>query len=55
MFEDFKSDFEDLNPLIKKKAIEIAQNLVEKEGYEKEKAIKEGIKRAEEWFFDLEG
>ncbi|SDB27258.1 hypothetical protein SAMN03097699_0427 [Flavobacteriaceae bacterium MAR_2010_188] len=55
MFEDFKSDLEDLNPMLRKKAIEIANQLMETGEFDQEKALREGIIRAEQWFFNLEG
>lgn len=54
-FKDFDADLNHLVPQVKAKAIEIANTLLDKEGYSKEKAISEGIKRAEEWFMDLGG
>lgn len=55
MFEDFKTDLDSLNPPVRKKALEIAKQLVEEKNYSKEKAITEAIVKAEEWFYDLEG
>lgn len=52
-FENFKADLEQLTPLVRKRAIEIAQKLMEdEEGISEAQAIKMGIKRAEEWFLD---
>ena len=55
MFEDFKMDLDSLNPMIRKKAIEIAKQLVIEKKYTDKKAIAEAIVQAEEWFYDLEG
>lgn len=55
MFEDFKTDLDALDPSIKEKALEIAEQLVLKKNYTEKKAIAEAIKQAEEWFYDLEG
>jgi hypothetical protein len=54
-FDDFDADLKDLSPEAREKAIEIANKLMKESGYTEEKAIKEGIKKAEEWFYDLEG
>ncbi|MCX2838433.1 hypothetical protein HC174_12190 [Salinimicrobium sp. CDJ15-81-2] len=55
LFEDFKTDLESLNPPVREKALEIANELVKEEKYTKKEAITEAIKQAEEWFYDLEG
>lgn len=52
-FEGFDADLDHLAPQVKAKAIEIANVLVKENGYSKEMAIVEAIKRAEEWFKDL--
>ena len=54
-FEQFKTSLDELHPEIKEKAIEIAKKLVIEKSYTRENAIKEGIVKAEEWFYDLEG
>lgn len=54
-FENFKADLENLTPEVRKKALEIAQKLKEKGDVSEDEAIKEGIKRAEEWFLDSLG
>lgn len=51
-FEDFKADLKDLTPEVRKKALNLVKKLMEKEGYSKDKAIKEAIVEAQEWFFD---
>tara|TARA_R100000655_G_scaffold60828_2_gene99208 strand:- start:105 stop:281 length:177 start_codon:yes stop_codon:yes gene_type:complete len=54
-FEEFKTSLDELHPEIKEKAIEIAKKLVIEKSYSRENAIKEGVVKAEEWFYDLEG
>lgn len=55
MFKDFKTDLASLSPKIREKALEIAGKLVKEKDYTKKEAIKEGIVKAEEWFYDIEG
>lgn len=54
-FENFKTDLDDLDPRVREKALEIANNLMEKDDYSEERAIEEAIKEAEEWFLDRQG
>ena len=54
-FENFKADLDNLTPEVRKKALEIAQKLMKAGDISEDGAIKEGIKRAEEWFLDSEG
>lgn len=54
-FEDFETDLKDLSQKVRIKALEIANELNKKEHYSKEKAIKEAIVKAQEWFYDSEG
>lgn len=54
-FENFNAQLETLTPEVRKRALEIAKNLMKKGGVSEDKAIKEGIMRAEEWFLDSEG
>lgn len=54
-FEDFETDLKDLSPKVRIKALEIANKLKKKEKYSKDKAIKEAIVKAQEWFYDSEG
>ena len=54
-FEEFKTSLDELHPEIKEKAIEIAKKLGIEKSYSRENAIKEGVVKAEEWFYDLEG
>ena len=55
MFEDCRTDFDTLDPVIRKKALEIANQLMKQGKFTEKEAINEAIKRAEEWFYDLEG
>ena len=55
MFEDFKTDLDTLNPIVREKALSIAKELIEKKDISEKEALSEGIIRAEEWFYDLEG
>jgi len=54
-FEEFKTSLDGLHPSVKEKALEIAKSLVIEKNYTKGNAIKEGIMKAEEWFYDLGG
>ena len=54
-FEEFKASLDGLHPAVKQKALEIAKSLVIEKNYTKGNAIKEGIMKAEEWFYDLGG
>ncbi|WP_168926319.1 hypothetical protein [Marixanthomonas ophiurae] len=54
-FEDFKTDLDTLNPIVREKALSIAKELIEKKDISAKEALSEGIIRAEEWFYDLEG
>lgn len=54
LFNDFGLELDGLNSMVKERAIEIANQLLE-EGLSKQEALKEGIKQAQEWFLDLEG
>ena len=55
LFEGFDARFKELDPRVQKEALELAKRLMEKEGYDREAAIKEAIKQAEQRFLDLEG
>jgi len=54
-FEEFKTSLDELHPEIKEKAIGIANKLMIEKSYTRENNIKEGVVKAEEWFYDLEG
>ncbi|UZH54152.1 hypothetical protein JRG66_09085 [Salinimicrobium tongyeongense] len=55
IFENFKTDLNALDPLVKEKALYIANQLMRQGKYSEKEAITEAIKRAEEWFYDMEG
>ena len=54
-FENFQVELNELKPEVREKAIEIAINLIEQKGLSEEEAIRQGIKRAGEWFLNLGG
>lgn len=54
-FENIDLHLKDLTVEIRQKAKEIAEELKTKENYTEERAVKEAIKRAQEWLFDSEG
>ncbi|MDT0691376.1 hypothetical protein RM549_16390 [Salegentibacter sp. F188] len=54
-FEDFKTDLDSLNPTVREKALEIANELMKEGKFTEKEAITEAIKQSEEWFYDLEG
>lgn len=55
-FEDFDPLFNELTPRVREKAIELASQLLASGAIsDREAALKEGIRQAEEWFMDLEG
>lgn len=54
-FENFKLELDALEPNVRKKALEIAEQLMTSENCSEATAIKKGISRAEEWFMDIGG
>lgn len=54
-FENFKVQLENLTPEVRIRALKIAEKIMKKGGFSEDDAMKEGIKRAEEWFLDSEG
>lgn len=54
-FEGFQVKLDELEDGIRSKALDIADGLMETGKYTEKDAIQEGIVRAEEWFYDLEG
>mgnify|MGYP003296265458 CR=1 FL=1 len=55
-FPEFHLLLNDLTPKVREKAIEIALELLANgQCPDKQSAITEGIRQAEEWFMDLEG
>lgn len=54
-FERFSAQLKELQPKVRMKAMEIANELIHKKAYSEQEAIDEGIKKAQEWFYNLEG
>ena len=54
-FENFGADLKDLHPKVRRKALEIANQLMKEGDYTKGEAIKQAITEAEEWFLDSQG
>ncbi len=54
-FENFKAELHNLTPEVRERALKIAKKLMKKGGVSEDEAIKQGIVRAEEWFYDSEG
>ena len=54
-FKAFEQQLQQLNPQVREKAIDIAKTLIDQKEYEEKQAVEEAIRRAEEWFYDLEG
>lgn len=55
IFENFKAELSSLNPEVRKKALRIAEKLMEQGGLSEDEAIKKAIAKAQEWFYDSEG
>jgi len=54
-FKNIDTHLKNLQPKVKEKALQIAGELNKNKNYSEEEALIEGIKRAEEWFYNLEG
>lgn len=54
-FENLDIHLNDLTIEMRQRARKIAEELIKKKNYTEEKAIKEAIKRAQEWLYDSEG
>lgn len=54
-FENFEAELKELNPQVREKALTIANHLMEQGDYSEEEALREAIKKAEEWFLDTQG
>jgi hypothetical protein len=54
-FEAFETELKDLVPEVREKALELAGQYLNKQGYNKARAIKEGIADAQAWFMESEG
>ncbi|MEX0723605.1 MAG: hypothetical protein WD053_07000 [Gracilimonas sp.] len=50
--EHWGAELEDLKPLVRAKALEIAKRLMEENEYSEVEAIKMAIIEAEEWYMD---
>ena len=50
---DYKARLDILEPEVKRKAIEITLQLLKQEEMDPAVAVEQGIKEAEEWYFDL--
>ena len=55
IFEDFKTQLDQLTPEVREKALQIANGLMEKGGSSEDEAIRKGIVEAQEWLYDSEG
>lgn len=55
IFENFKTQLDQLTPEVREKALRIANKLMEKGGYSEDEAIRKGIVEAQEWLYDSEG
>ncbi|WP_316747080.1 hypothetical protein [Pedobacter gandavensis] len=53
--ENFPLEMQDLKPIIREKAIEIANQLKKERTVNELAIVEEAIKQAEEWFLNLEG
>ena len=53
--EDYPFEMNDLEPHVREKAIEIANQLKEERTVSELSIVPEAIKRAQEWFLELEG
>lgn len=54
-FDAFQEKLQQLNPQVREKAVDIARELIKQENYKEKDAVDEAMRRAEEWFYDLEG
>lgn len=53
--ENFPLEMQELKPLVREKAIEIANRLKQERSVNELGIIEEAIKEAEEWFLNMEG
>lgn len=53
--ENFPFEMNDLDPKIREKAIQIANELRESQEVSELNIVKEAIRRAQQWFISLEG
>lgn len=54
-FTGFHAKLDNLDPALRKRALQIAGQLMNTAGFTEERAIDEGIDLAEELYYDLEG
>jgi uncharacterized protein YdaT len=55
-FNDYEHMLNELTPKVREKAIQLALEMLAEGKYtDKEQALKEGIRQADEWFTELEG
>ncbi len=54
-FENYGENLKNLNPKVRKKALEIANRLMAEGNYSEGDAIKQAVKEAQEWFLDMQG
>lgn len=54
-FENFGADLKNLEPPVRKKALEIANRLMKEGDYTEGEAIEQAVKEAQEWFLDKQG
>ncbi len=55
LFQDYEAELSDLQPEVSSKAVTIARELMERQQYSEEAAIREGIRRASEWYLNAQG
>ena len=53
--DEFSAELSELEPEVQEKALEIARRLHQQQGMTREEAIREGIRQAGQWFYDMEG
>lgn len=54
-FDDIELELKDLNPEVRKKALEILNAMPAESKVDQKSAIKKAIEQAENWFMDSEG
>lgn len=55
IFENFKTELDQLTPEVREKALLIANKLMEKGGSSEDEAIRKAIVEAQEWLYNSEG
>lgn len=51
----YKEKFDDLEPEVKEKALELIAGLSERKGADEQQIISDAIKKAKEWYYESEG